>query len=168
MAGITNEFLLERLQQHFGDKIRTADIPYQLLTIVIDPKAILDVLKFLHQDQLLRFRFLTDICGSHFPDLKNEELCVVYHVHSLDHNVRLRIKCFIPIQNPDIPSVTSLYRSANWMERETYDFYGVIFMGHPNLSRILNADEMDYFPLRKEYPLEDGTRTDKVDSYFGR
>jgi NADH-quinone oxidoreductase subunit C len=86
----------------------------------------------------------------------------------MENNVRLRIKAFLPIANPEIPSATSLYSSANWMERETYDFYGIIFQGHPNLTRILNADEMDYFPLRKEYPLEDGTRTDKVDSFFGR
>jgi NADH-quinone oxidoreductase subunit C len=64
--------------------------------------------------------------------------------------------------------VTSLYAAANWMERETFDFYGIIFTGHPNLRRILNADEMDYFPLRKEFPLEDATRSDKEDKYFGR
>lgn len=86
----------------------------------------------------------------------------------MENNVRLRIKTFIPIAKPEIASVTSLYSSANWMERETYDFYGIIFTGHPNLTRILNVDEMDYFPMRKEYPLEDGTRQDKVDEYFGR
>ena len=64
--------------------------------------------------------------------------------------------------------MTSLYASANWMERETYDFYGIIFDGHPDLRRILNMDEMEYFPLRKEYPLQDATRTDKEDKYFGR
>ena len=168
MAGLTNEFLLERLQQQFGDKIRSADTPYDMLTVVIDPSCILDLLRYLHTDSILKMRFLTDICGSHFPDLKDQELCVIYHVHSLENNVRLRIKAFLPIDKPEIPSVTSLYSSANWMERETYDFYGIIFTGHPDLRRILNADEMDYFPLRKEYPLEDGTRRDKVDEYFGR
>ena len=168
MAGLTNEFLLERLQQQFGDKVRSAETPYDLLTLVIDPSCILDMLRYLHSDPIIKMRFLTDICGCHFPDLKGQELCAIYHVHSLENNVRLRIKAFLPIDKPEVPSVTSLYSSANWMERETYDFYGIIFTGHPNLTRILNADEMDYFPLRKEYPLEDATRTDKVDEYFGR
>jgi NADH-quinone oxidoreductase subunit C len=168
MALITNEFLLERLKGEFGDAIRSADIPYNMLTIVIDPLRILDMLKWLHEDSILRFKFLTDICGSHYPDIKDGELCVVYHVQSMENNLRLRIKAFIPVANPSIPSVTPLYSSANWMERETYDFYGVNFTGHPNLKRIMNVDEMDYFPLRKEYPLEDATRTDKEDHYFGR
>ncbi len=168
MTLITNEFVLERLQNQFGDAIRSADIPYGMLTLVIDPDRLLDIMKFLFDDPLMKFRFLTDICGSHYPDLKGEELCAVYHVHSLENNVRIRLKAFLPITNPDVPSLTPLYSSANWMERETYDFYGIIFTGHPNLTRILNVDEMDYFPLRKEYPLEDATRRDKEDEYFGR
>jgi NADH-quinone oxidoreductase subunit C len=168
MAGITNEFLLERLQEQFGDAIRSAEITFGMASIVIKPAIILDMLKWLNSDTILKFHFLTDICGSHYPDLKDEELCVIYHVQSMENNVRLRIKAFVPVTNPEIPSVTSLYSSANWMERETYDFYGIQFTGHPNLKRILNVDEMDYFPLRKEYPLEDATRTDKEDEYFGR
>jgi NADH-quinone oxidoreductase subunit C len=77
-------------------------------------------------------------------------------------------KVFTDIKQPDVYSATALFRSANFMERETYDFFGVNFIGHPNLIRILNVDEMDYFPLRKEYPLEDQTRIDKDDEMFGR
>ena len=168
MAEITNEFLLERINQQFGESIRTSETPYDLLTLVIDPAKVKDLMDFLFKDNLLRFRFLTDICGSHHPDLKGEELCVIYHLQSMENNIRLRLKAFVPVDQPEIPSVTSLYASANWMERETYDFYGIRFTGHPNLTRILNVDEMDYFPLRKEYPLEDGTREDKADQYFGR
>lgn len=168
MALITNEYLLEQLKEEFGDAIRSADIPYGLLTLVIEPPRILDILQWLHAHPILKFQFLTDICGSHYPDIKDHELCAVYHVHSLENNVRLRLKTFVPVANPSLPSVTSLYSSANWMERETYDYYGFNFVGHPNLTRILNVDEMDYFPLRKEYPLEDATRTDKEDHYFGR
>src|SRR5688572_2422721 len=151
MALITNEYLLQRLKDEFGDAIRSADIPYGMLTVVIAPEQLLDILKWLHEDSILKMKFLTDICGSHYPDLKDEELCTVYHVHSLENNIRLRLKAFLPISNPVIPSATSLYSSANWMERETYDFYGILFTGHPNLTRILNVEEMDYFPLRKEY-----------------
>jgi len=168
MSAITNEFLLERLNQEFGAKVISAELPYGMLSIVIDPSVIVDMLKWLHEDKILKFRFLTDICGSHYPDLKDKELCVIYHLQSMENNIRLRIKAFLPVSNPEIQTATSVYSSANWMERETYDYYGVIFKGHPNLKRILNVDEMDYFPLRKEYPLEDATRTDKEDQYFGR
>jgi NADH-quinone oxidoreductase subunit C len=83
-------------------------------------------------------------------------------------NWRVRVKTYFDINTPEIPTATDLWPGANWMERETYDFYGVRFMGHPNLKRILNVDEMDIFPLRKEYPLEDQTREDKDDKMFGR
>jgi NADH-quinone oxidoreductase subunit C len=80
----------------------------------------------------------------------------------------VRVKTFFDINKPEIPTATDIWAGANWMERETYDFYGVKFKGHPNLKRILNVDEMDIFPLRKEYPLEDQTRDDKSDKMFGR
>jgi NADH-quinone oxidoreductase subunit C len=103
-----------------------------------------------------------------FPESANRELAVVYHLHNLVENTRIRFKVFAPIATPDVFTATQLFSSANWMERETYDFFGVNFVGHPNLKRILNVDEMDYFPLRKEYPLEDQTRIDKDDEMFGR
>ena len=72
------------------------------------------------------------------------------------------------ILNPVVDSVTSLYESANWQERETFDFYGIVFKNHPDLRRILNMDEMLDFPMRKEFKLEDEYRTDKDNRYFGR
>ena len=83
-------------------------------------------------------------------------------------NIRIRFKVFTDISQPDIYTATGLFSAANWMERETYDFFGINFVGHPNLKRILNVEEMDYFPLRKEFPLEDQTRIDKDDEMFGR
>jgi NADH-quinone oxidoreductase subunit C len=74
----------------------------------------------------------------------------------------------LPLGNPVVPTVTDLFSGANWMERETYDFYGILFEGHPNLKRILNVEYLDYFPMRKEYPLEDPTREDKDNRFFGR
>jgi NADH-quinone oxidoreductase subunit C len=95
-------------------------------------------------------------------------LSVVYHLHNMQDNVRLRMKIYVPVAKPDVFTATKLYAGANWMERETFDFYGINFVGHPNLIRILNVDEMDYFPMRKEYTLEDPQRTDKDDEMFGR
>ena len=86
----------------------------------------------------------------------------------MQKNTRLRVKTFVKEDDPKMPTITDLFSSANWMERETYDFYGIVFEGHPNLIRILNVEYMDYFPMRKEYPLEDATRKDKDDRFFGR
>ena len=67
-----------------------------------------------------------------------------------------------------VPSITPVFPGADWFEREAYDFYGILFEGHPNLKRILNVEYLDYFPMRKEYPLEDPTREDKDNRFFGR
>jgi NADH-quinone oxidoreductase subunit C len=103
-----------------------------------------------------------------YPDQQGAELVVVYHLHNFVENIRLRYSVAVPVAQPDVFTATKLFESANWMERETYDFFGINFIGHPNLKRILNVDEMDYFPLRKEFPLEDQTRIDKDDEMFGR
>ena len=89
-------------------------------------------------------------------------------MHSLENNVRLIIKLYVTRENIAVPTLTGLYASANWMEREAFDFYGITFTGHPKMERILNMDDMDYYPMRKEYPLEDATREDKIDALFGR
>jgi NADH-quinone oxidoreductase subunit C len=89
-------------------------------------------------------------------------------MHRFSDNTRIRIKTFLPLENSVVPTVTDLFSGANWMERETYDFYGILFEGHPNLKRILNVEYLDYFPMRKEYPMEDPTREDKDNRFFGR
>jgi NADH-quinone oxidoreductase subunit C len=168
MSTTMNQAVLDALQQHFPSEVQAVSEPYHLLTVEIPAKRILDVLGFLKEHEQLRMDFLTDLCAVHYPEDPGREIAVVYHLHSLSNNVRLRIKAFLPVSNPEIPSATSLYSAANWMERETYDFFGVRFIGHPDLRRILNVDHMDYFPLRKEYALEDETRNDKDDRFFGR
>jgi NADH-quinone oxidoreductase subunit C len=126
------------------------------------------VLQYLYDEPELGFKFMTDLCAVHYPNEEGKELAVVYHLHNLKENVRIRYKIFTDIKKPDVFSAYALFSAANWMERETYDFFGVNFVGHPNLKRILNVEEMEYFPLRKEYPLEDQKRTDKDDEMFGR
>jgi NADH-quinone oxidoreductase subunit C len=168
MSEITNEQLLSSIRAQFGEYIYSESTPYELATIVLHKDKIVAVLQWLYNDPEFKFQFLTDVCGIHFPEAKGAELGIIYHLHSLTNNLRLRIKCFVPIENPTISTITSVFPAANWQERETFDFYGIIFDGHPDLRRILNVDEMDYFPMRKEFPLEDGTRTDKEDQYFGR
>ncbi|WP_104383485.1 NADH-quinone oxidoreductase subunit C [Sphingobacterium sp. HMA12] len=162
-----NSFLLEKLQGNFPAKIVEIPDAHHLLTILVDVEDITDVLRFLKLDNELQFIHLTDITAVHYPHLE-KEFAVVYHIHSLIHNIRIRVKVFLYGPNPEIPTATVVWKGANWMERETYDFFGVNFIGHPDLRRILNVDDMDVFPMRKEYPLEDPNRVDKKDLYFGR
>lgn len=165
---MTNDFIKQRLTEHFGDKVRSFQEPYGMLTFEIDKDSNLKALRFLFDESDLGFQFLTDLTAVHYPGNKGRELAVVYHLHNLVENCRIRMKLFTDINQPDVFSATKIFESANWQEREAYDFYGVNFVGHPNLKRIQNVDEMDYFPLRKEYPLEDQTRIDKDDEMFGR
>lgn len=161
-----NEKITALLNEKFGDAVLSSEAPYDLLTLVIRPAVIMDVIRFLYDHPETEFKYLTTLCGIHLPD--TEQIAVMYQLHSLVHNRRLRLKIFLPADNPVAPSLTSIFAAANWMERETYDFYGVQFQGHPDLRRILNVEDMIIFPLRKEYPLEDQTRQDKTDYMFGR
>ena len=165
---LTNEIIQQKLTEKFGDVLPNLQQPYGMLTFTGPKELNLKVLQFLYDDTELKFQFLTDLQAVHYPDNIGQELAVVYHLHNLVDNVRIRFKVSTDIKQPDVFTVTRLYAAANWMERETFDFFGVNFVGYPNLKRILNVDEMDYFPLRKEYPLEDQTRVDKDDEMFGR
>ena len=165
---LTNEIIREKLKEKYGDAIVGFEEPYGMLTFSTDKEMNLKVLQFLYDDPTLRFQFMTDLTAVHYPDNAGEELAVVYHMHNLIDNVRIRYKVFTDILKPDVYSASALYSAANWMEREAFDFFGVNFVGHPNLKRILNVDDMEYHPLRKEFPLEDQKRTDKDDEMFGR
>lgn len=167
MGKITNEELSGKISEKFGDSITITGEPFGLLTLETGKEQIIDVLTFLKNDPVLQFIYLTDITAIHFPE-QEKPIGVIYHLHSLVNNVRLRIKVFLSADDVNIPTATVLWNGANWMERETYDFFGVIFDGHPDLRRILNVDDMTAFPMRKEYPLEDPNRVDKKDYFFGR
>jgi NADH-quinone oxidoreductase subunit C len=158
----------EILSRQFGDRILAWEFPYGMLSFTIQPEFNLKALTLLYDDPDLGFQFLTDLTGVHYPEREGQELAVVYHLHNLVKNVRIRMKIYVPVAKPDVYTATGLFSGANWMERETYDFFGINFIGHPDLRRVLNVDEMDYFPLRKEFPLEDQTRIDKDDEMFGR
>jgi NADH-quinone oxidoreductase subunit C len=166
MAEVNNEYVAEKLKARFGDAIISVEEPYGCLTVTADSKINIDILQFLWDDEA-EFRFMVDLCGVHFPD-QELPLGVVYHIQSLKHNLRIRFKFWLPLANPVIKTAVNVYSTANWLERETYDFFGIIFDGHPDLRRILNVDEMEVFPMRKEYPLEDPNRIDKKDLFFGR
>lgn len=160
-----NSAIVDALNDKLKKAILKQDESSDVFTLQIAANQIYDVIAYLKNE--LGFIFLTDICGIHIPSQK-EEFGVVYHLHNLVENKRLRLKTFVSKENPFVKSVVSLFAGANWMERETFDFYGIVFSGHPNMTRILNVEYMDYHPMRKEYPLEDATREDKDDKFFGR
>lgn len=159
----------EKLTAKFGDIVTGFITIKDIFSFEVASESMTDVMRFLKEDPLLRFNFLTDVCGIHYPDNEKErQFAVTYHMHNWMDNVRIRFKCYLDGDNPEIETATDLFLGANWQERETYDFYGIIFKGHPQLKRILNMDEMVSFPMRKEFPMEDGGRTDKDDRFFGR
>jgi NADH-quinone oxidoreductase subunit C len=167
MEETLNHKLLQTISSRFGAQISDVQEPYGLLTFETTKDAIIDVLTFLKEDPGTNFNFLTDITAVHYPE-KKHGIAVVYHLHSMVKRVRVRVKVYIDQHNPTIPTATVLWNSANWMERETYDLFGVKFEGHPDLRRILNMDELGVHPMLKQYPLEDPNRVDKKDEYFGR
>jgi len=165
---LSNETIQNKLIEKFGDQVLNFSTASGILSFESSKEINLKVLQYLYEEPSLGFTFLTDLCGVNYPDNKGAELVVVYHLHNFSENIRLRYSVSTSIDETAVFTATKLFESANWMERETYDFFGINFIGHPNLKRILNVDEMDYFPLRKQYPLEDQTRIDKDDEMFGR
>lgn len=158
----------EKLKASFGDAVISATQEYDFPVFEVKRDKVHEIMKFLRDNSEMGFGFLTTLCAVHYPENKGKELGMMYQLHNMPKNWRIRVKIFFPINDAVVPTMTDLFPSANWQERQEYDFFGVIFKGHPNLKRILNMDEMDYFPMRKEYALEDGSRTDKKDEMFGR
>ena len=166
MAKATNTEIIDLLGEKFGEQLFDVTEPYGLLTFSTTKDRIIDVLSFMKENGRVNFNFLTDLTAVHYPN--TNQIAVVYHLHSMVSGIRVRIKVFLHENDAKIPTASSLWNSANFMERETYDFFGVKFDGHPDLRRILNMDELNVHPMLKQYPLEDPNRVDKKDEYFGR
>jgi NADH-quinone oxidoreductase subunit C len=154
------------LKEQFEGEILSIETPYNFLTFNLKKENIIEIIRHLYHHPEAQFQYLTTLCGIHYPEVN--QIAIMYQLHSLVNNWRIRLKIYLPTENPVTPTLTTVFSAANWMERETYDFFGVQFTGHPDLRRILNVEDMVIFPLRKEYPLEDQTREDKEDYMFGR
>jgi NADH-quinone oxidoreductase subunit C len=166
MDKTNHEQVVSIIREKFEEDILAVEKHYDFLTINFKKEKIIELIRFLYDHPVAKFQFLTTLCGIHYPE--NKQIAIMYQLHSLVNNWRVRIKIFLPEENPVTPTLTTVFAGANWMERETYDFFGVQFTGHPDLRRILNVEDMIIFPMRKEYPLEDQTREDKKDFMFGR
>lgn len=167
MSILNNELIESKLKGAFGEAVLNTEELYDVFTVTVSKDKLFEVLRFLKEDSELNFHFLTTLCGLHYPD-QSEKFGLMVQLHNMPVNKRVRIKAFTSESDPVFKSLTALWPSANWMEREAFDFFGFRFNGHPDLRRILNMDSLEGWPLRKEFPLEDPFRKDKDDKMFGR
>lgn len=166
---LENTQIQDKLVETFSNDVFNFQQERDIFSLEASADKITPLILFLKNDPELRFHFLTDLCGIHYPDNETErQFAVVYHLHNWYENKRLKIKVYLNGEKPEIKTISNIFLSSNWMERETFDFYGIDFKGHPQLKRILNMDEMQSHPMRKEFPMEDSGRTDKDDRFFGR
>ncbi|OUC97099.1 NADH-quinone oxidoreductase subunit C [Streptosporangium minutum] len=145
---------LERaLGGDLGDAVERVVVDRGELTFHVKRERLLEVARILRDDAALRFELSLGVSGVHYPHLAGEELRAVIHLCSITHNRRLRLEVSCPDADPHIPSTVSVYPTHDWHERETWDFFGIVFDGHPALTRIMMPDDWDGHPQRKDYPL---------------
>jgi NADH-quinone oxidoreductase subunit C len=133
------------------DDVLSSSVAFGELTVTAKPEAIVPLMRFLHDDARLAFVSLIDVCGVDWPQ-RSHRFDVVYHLLSPRKNRRIRVKIMTDEDTP-VPSITPVFPGADWFERETYDLYGILFTGHPDLRRILTDYGFDGYPLRKDFPL---------------
>ncbi|MEV0454798.1 NADH-quinone oxidoreductase subunit C [Catellatospora methionotrophica] len=143
---------LEEAYPGFSDAIERVVIDRGELTLHIVPAKIAEVCQILRDDMSLRYELCSSVSGVDYI-AEERRLHVVYHLTSMTYRRRIRLECAVTAAEPHLPTVTTVYPTADWQERETYDMFGVIFDGHPNLTRILMPDDWDGHPQRKDYPL---------------
>ena len=143
---------LEAAWSGFGDNVLRVVVDRGELTLHVKPEAVLDVATTLRNDPNLRFELLSSVSGVDYPE-RDERLHAVYHFTSMTYRRRIRVEAAVSVDNPHLPSVCSVYPTADFQERETWDMFGIIFDGHPALTRILMPDDWEGHPQRKDYPL---------------
>lgn len=140
------------LREKFPQEILEVNYFRNELTFLVDKKSIVDICKFLRDEPELSFDLLVDLCGVDRAKRK-ERFEVVYNLVSLKNKYRIRLKVRVDEKDCNVDSITSVYPTANWHERETYDMFGIIFNNHPDLRRMYMPEEFEYYPLRKDFPL---------------
>ena len=143
---------LEAAWPGFGDNVLRVVVAYGEITLYVKPEAILEIATVLRNDENQRYELLSSVSGVDYPDTP-DRLHAVYHFTSMTYRRRLRVETGVTVENPHLPSVCSVYPTADFHEREAYDMFGIVFDGHPALTRILMPDDWVGFPQRKDYPL---------------
>lgn len=153
---MTTEEICEYLNNEWSGSIECTDAEVGEAWITVPAKDLWEIAKTLRDDDKLRFNNLMCLSGVHYQ--KENELGVTYHLHSTIHDHKLVMKVRVPEEEPTVPSVESLWKTANWHEREAYDLVGVEFKGHPDLRRILTPQDWEGHPLRKDYEQQESYR----------
>jgi len=144
---------LEKAYPEFSADIERVVLDRGELTLHVKAERLVQVAQILRDTPTLRFEMCLGVSGAHYPQDKDRELHCVYPLLSLTHNRRIRLEVSVPDSNPHIPSLVEVWAGNNWHERETFDMFGIIFDGHPGLTRILMPDDWIGHPQRKDYPL---------------
>ena len=151
----TPQEIIQKVQDKFGGSVLETSDNLGETTVTIKRDCIVDLMQFLNEESDLSFDFLMDVCGVDYLEIGGlERYGTTYHLYSMQHNHRIRVKAFIPETDPTIETISHIWEAANWAEREVYDMYGIEFNNHPDMRRILNPDDFEGFPLRKEFPPE--------------
>lgn len=140
------------LRERFAHHVRRVDEFRGDIAITVDRSVWVEAVRVLRDHPALDFKLFLDLCGVDWLDLKDDRFEVVFHAYSVSQKHHVRLKTTLPEQDPTLDSITHLYKGANWFEREAWDLYGIVFVGHPNLTRILTHDAFVGHPMRKDYP----------------
>ena len=147
-----NAEIVSRLKSQFGDKAFEFGEFRDELTVTLPKERIVEICRFLKDDPDLRFDLLADLCGIDM-NTSEKRFGVIYNLFSISKRHRVRLKIITEEENPKVPTVTGVWGTANWHERETYDMFGIVFEGHPDLRRMYMPEEFEHHPLRKDFPL---------------
>lgn len=163
---VTHNDAIDALIAVFGERIVSLPSVCKEAAAQVQSKDIIEVCSFLKKDEKTQMNLLSDLTAAHYPN-REFQFEVIYHIYSIPRNMSIRVK--VPIKDGDrCPSVTGVWQTANWHEREVFDMFGIIFEGHPDLRTILLPDNWDGNPLRKEYPLGGPKEEEIRADYYGR
>jgi len=146
--------IAEKIKEKFPDEVVEVTSFRDQVSVIVKKHKIIKICRYLHDDANLYFDYLADLCGADHLNKKEPRFEVVYHLYSMRHRHRIRLKAQVPEDDPRIDTVTSIWAGANWHERECHDLFGIVFRGHPDLRRVLLPEDWEGYPLRKDYPVK--------------
>jgi NADH-quinone oxidoreductase subunit C len=141
---------MEELREKFREAIEGVVIALGEETVTVKAGSIVPVCRYLKEEG---YTYLSDVTGVDLGEKREPRFQVLYHLYSIESGRRIRLKVNLPGSDPEVESVTSVWKGANWFERAAYDLFGIEFPGHPDLTRILLPDDFEGYPLRKDYPV---------------
>ncbi len=151
---LIGQAIAESLRQRYPDEVKEVREFRGQVSVIINKGRLKEIMHYLHDTPELCFSHLRDVCGVDYLGKKEPRFEVVYHLYSISNRNMIRIRAEVPEDDPAIESVVEIWDGANWHERECYDMFGIRFIGHPDLRRILMPEDWEGFPLRKDYPLK--------------